>query len=54
MAIAPEVEAKSAGRTMFFCHLCQFVVVYTFPPHYSRGVTYATPKFGISKVITQM
>ena len=39
---------------VFFCHLCQFVVVYTFPLHYSRGITYGTPKFGISNVIIQM
>lgn len=51
MAIAPKVEATIAGRTMFFCHLCQLVVVYTFPLHYSRSVTYAAPKFGISNVI---
>ena len=51
MAIAPKVEATSAARTTFFCHLCQFVVVYTFPLHYSRSVTYAALKFGISNVI---
>ena len=33
--------------TMFFCPLCQFVVVYTFPLRYSRGVTYATPNENI-------
>lgn len=54
MAIAQKVEATSAGHTMFFYHLCQFVVVYTFPPHYSRGVTHAAPKFGISNVIIQI
>lgn len=54
VSIAPKLKATSAGHKIFFCHLYQVVVVYTFPPHYSRGVTYATPKFGIAYVIIEM
>ena len=53
MAIAPKVEATRTGRRTFLCHLCQFVVVYTVPPH-RRGYTHATPNFGIYSVIIQV
>ena len=52
--VTSKKTAARATMQCFFCHLCQFVVVYTFPLHYSRGITYATPKFGISNVIIQM
>ena len=54
MSIAPKLEVTSASRTMLVCYICQFVVVYIFPPHHSRGVMYAIPKFGICNVIIEI